>query len=122
MAPARRSLFCNFCKLRMDLNNYDKDNIPDELARRVQSCLAKNTVSMEGVKKCSSVVHACFTWVQAMMQYHKMTQKVAPHRQLLASLQKELVSLQKELVEVAEQLQASRAAMAAMAAVTTSTS
>ena len=56
-----------------------------------------------------------FTWVQAMMQYHKMTQKVAPHRQLLASLQK-------ELVEVAGELQASRAAMAAMAAVTTSTS
>lgn len=85
-----------------DMKNFDKDNIPPEVIRKLERVLPNEDFQPERVRKCSIFCAAACSWVNSIYQYHLIAQKVAPERAILMGKEEILQQLQLEQDILAE--------------------
>ncbi|RDD45105.1 Dynein heavy chain 7, axonemal, partial [Trichoplax sp. H2] len=89
-APAKRYLLGDSNLLR-SLQNYDKDNIPSNVIRRInERYIANPDFDPEKIKAASIAAEGLCKWVIAISRYDKVARLVAPKKAALAEAEKEL--------------------------------
>eukprot|EP00811_Abedinium_folium_P035742 NODE_850_length_2734_cov_2.148830.p1 GENE.NODE_850_length_2734_cov_2.148830~~NODE_850_length_2734_cov_2.148830.p1 ORF type:complete len:719 (-),score=245.98 NODE_850_length_2734_cov_2.148830:576-2732(-) len=99
-------------KLLNDLYNFDKDNIPEAIIRKMQPYNERDDFDPAVIKKASLACEALCLWCRAMYKYHFVAKAVAPKRLAHAKAEAELQgSMQllegarKEVKEVEDKIQ-----------------
>merc|ERR1711871_689359 len=72
------------------LINFDKDNIPESVIKKIQPLVDDENFTPELIAKASKACTAICTWTLAMHTYYFIARDVEPKRQALASAQAEL--------------------------------
>ncbi len=72
------------------LFDFDKDNIPDHVIRKIEPYIANEAFTPEAVRKVSLACTSICMWVRAMHLYHNVALSVAPKRAALAAAQEQL--------------------------------
>lgn len=86
------------------LQNYDRDNIPDEVIQKIEPYIQREDFRPEQIKQSSKACESICMWVRAMYNYHQVALQVAPKRERLAQAQAELDRTNKELEQSQQQL------------------
>ena len=72
------------------LQNYDKDNIPQPVLKKIKKYVADPMMAVENVKKVSKAATSLCMWVHAMDIYSKVAKEVAPKKAALEEMTKKL--------------------------------
>ncbi|CAM9544257.1 unnamed protein product [Chrysoparadoxa australica] len=96
-AAAKKNLLSNANKLLADMQNFDKDNIPDKVIKQIDPFMENPDFEPKQIEKASKACTAICMWVRAMHVYHNVALQVEPKRQLLAEKQVELDATLSEL-------------------------
>ena len=73
-----------------DMQNYDKDNIPDAVVEKIEPFLLDPNFEPGAIAKSSKAVMGMCKWVRAMMSYHKTAKVVGPKREALKAAKAKL--------------------------------
>lgn len=83
---------------------YDKDNIPENILKKLKKYMDNPKFTPDAVEKVSRACKSMCMWVRAMDLYAKVIKTVEPKRQRLASAQAELDVVMATLKEKQEKL------------------
>ncbi|XP_076467002.1 dynein axonemal heavy chain 1-like [Babylonia areolata] len=79
------------------LLHYDKDNIPDDVIKKIQPYIDNDNFTPPAIAKVSKACTSICEWVRAMHTYYFVAKAVAPKRAALKMAQGELEDTQKVL-------------------------
>jgi dynein heavy chain len=71
-------------KFILSLENYAKDNIPDDRIVKIQDYLNNPKFVPEEIKKASSAAEGMCKWVRAICKYDIVAKEIRPKREALA--------------------------------------
>ncbi|CAK4093461.1 unnamed protein product [Aphanomyces euteiches] len=74
------------------LMNYDKDNIPAPLLKKLSKCVAEPGMSVEVVSKVSKAATSLCMWAHAMDVYSKVAKEVGPKKANLEAMNEKLAA------------------------------
>ncbi|PVD36438.1 hypothetical protein C0Q70_03422 [Pomacea canaliculata] len=94
------------------LAEYDKDNIPESLLKKLKKYIENPKFVPDAVEKVSKACKSMVMWVRAMDLYARVFRTVEPKRQRLAAAQAELDIVMKMLKEKQDKLAAVMAKIA----------
>jgi len=94
------------------LQNYDKENIPEGVVKRVNAILQSEDFTYEKVKAASSALVAIQKWSSAMMSYHELLKIVNPKREKVKEMTEKLKIVRAELARKKKRLEEVRAKIA----------
>eukprot|EP00615_Pteridomonas_danica_P016588 CAMPEP_0114385844 /NCGR_PEP_ID=MMETSP0102-20121206/6268_1 /TAXON_ID=38822 ORGANISM="Pteridomonas danica, Strain PT" /NCGR_SAMPLE_ID=MMETSP0102 /ASSEMBLY_ACC=CAM_ASM_000212 /LENGTH=3026 /DNA_ID=CAMNT_0001542557 /DNA_START=949 /DNA_END=10026 /DNA_ORIENTATION=- len=77
-------------KLLSDMQDYDKDNIPDKIIRQIKPHIEDPNFTPQAIEKASKACKAMCMWVRAMDTYHRVVLVVEPKKVLLKEAQESL--------------------------------
>ena len=86
------------------MENYDKDNMTDEMVAEVKTFTDLPEFQPEIVKKGSVAAAGLCKWVHAMVVYHRVAKVVGPKKEALGQAKAELAQAQSELAGKQAQL------------------
>eukprot|EP00931_Biecheleriopsis_adriatica_P100950 TRINITY_DN76187_c0_g1_i1.p1 TRINITY_DN76187_c0_g1~~TRINITY_DN76187_c0_g1_i1.p1 ORF type:complete len:4582 (-),score=777.11 TRINITY_DN76187_c0_g1_i1:88-13833(-) len=86
--------------------NFDKDNLPNSIAKTVAKMLADDDLEISKVERTSKAVHGLFCWVKAILDYDATSKAIKPKKQALKKAEDEYAKLMEKLEERREQLKA----------------
>eukprot|EP01029_Cantina_marsupialis_P009143 TRINITY_DN2137_c0_g4_i1.p1 TRINITY_DN2137_c0_g4~~TRINITY_DN2137_c0_g4_i1.p1 ORF type:complete len:4119 (-),score=1448.16 TRINITY_DN2137_c0_g4_i1:93-12449(-) len=87
---AQKQLLVNANKLKEDLKNYDKDNIPEKTIELIEPYIARPDFVPAIIEKASKACTAICMWARAMHKYHHVAKAVEPKKQKLREAQESL--------------------------------
>ncbi|KAG3108336.1 Dynein heavy chain 6, axonemal [Phytophthora idaei] len=94
-----------------ELKEYDKDNIPPAILKKIRKYIESPEFAVEEVKKVSHAAMSLCMWVHAIDTYARVVKEVAPKRQRLAEMNAvlevantKLESKQQELAKVLDKV------------------
>jgi dynein heavy chain len=96
---AKKELLGNPKAFLADLIAYDKDNIPDDLIRKVRPMMEWETMSEAKIKNASVALVAVRLWANAMITYSDVLKIVGPKRIIVAEKTIQLEKVMKSLNE-----------------------
>lgn len=102
----KANLLNNPGKFMKDMQDYDKENIPEATVKRVNAIITSEDFTMEKVKSASQALVAILKWSSAMMQYHELLKIVNPKRIKVKELNEELKIVRANLAEKRARLKA----------------
>ena len=73
-----------------DMQNYDKDNIPDSIINKINPFMEDENFEPKQIQKASKACTAICMWVRAMHMYHNVVLMVEPKKKQLAEAQASL--------------------------------
>ena len=91
----------NFLK---KLYDYDKDNIPEPIIKKLKKYIDNPKFTAESVEKVSRACKSMCMWVRAMDVYSRVVKEVGPKKAKLAKAQSELDEVMASLKEKQEKL------------------
>ena len=77
-------------KMLDSLMNYDKENIPEKVIKKITEYVENDQFTPEVIAKVSKACTAICQWVHAMYTFHNVNNSIEPKREALASSQAEL--------------------------------
>ena len=83
----------------VQLIEYDKDHIPDELIAKVKPMMEIEALQEARVRNASNALVAVRLWVAAMITYHEVLKIVNPKRAIAAEMSAKLDVVMKNLNE-----------------------
>ncbi|CAG5117460.1 unnamed protein product, partial [Candidula unifasciata] len=86
------------------LFNYDKDNIPPEVIKKIEPYAVNPNFTPEAISKVSKACTSICQWVLAMYKYHFVAINVAPKRKKLKQAMEELEVTEKMLFTAKKKL------------------
>ena len=92
-----KTLLQNAKELLSKMFEYDKDNIPPGVIKRIETYISNPDFLPEKVQKVSSACTAMCQWTRAMHKYHLISVEVEPKRIALASALAELKVVEEKL-------------------------
>ena len=95
--PAQKHLLASATKLLEDMQNYDKDNIPEEIIAKIEPFYNDPQFTPEIIEKASKACKAMCMWTRAMYKYHQVVLVVEPKKLQLAEAQASLDETMKVL-------------------------
>lgn len=102
-----------FLKMMID---YDRENIPAAVVKRVNAILTSPDFTHEKVKNASVALLAVLKWSSAMMKYYELLKVVNPKREKVAEMNEKLVIVRGELAQKRAQLKQVEDTIAALKA------
>ncbi|XP_076467072.1 dynein axonemal heavy chain 1-like isoform X2 [Babylonia areolata] len=87
------------------LFKYDKDNIPDDVIKKIQPYIDDEAFQPAAIAKVSKACTSICQWVRAMHKYHFVAKGVAPKRAALKQAQEDLAETQRILDAAKARLQ-----------------
>ena len=75
---ASRELLKDPGRFKESLLAYDKDNIPEEVAEKIETYTARDDFDPTQIRKASVACEAMCLWVRAMGKYHAVLKEVRP--------------------------------------------
>ena len=87
------------------LFKYDKDNIPDDVIKKIQPYIDSEEFTPAAIQRVSKACTSICQWVRAMHKYHFVARSVAPKRERLREAQTTLDETMKVLNDAKERLQ-----------------
>lgn len=109
---AKRDLLGDPSGFMQRLFEYDKDNIPEQVIRRLQPYIDDEDFVPEKVCRVSTACHALCLWVKAMERYHHISRRVDPKRQELMRAEWQLQMQMNKIKKGKEDLENVRSAIA----------
>jgi dynein heavy chain len=104
--PCKKELF-NDARLLNHMIDYDKDNMGEDLIRKVTPLYEDPAFDPDAIKKASTAAMGICKWIRAMVVYDKVAKEVGPKKLKLAGAEKSaedalnmVDALKKELAEV----------------------
>eukprot|EP00746_Dinoflagellata_sp_MGD_P162191 gnl/MRDRNA2_/MRDRNA2_89635_c0_seq1.p1 gnl/MRDRNA2_/MRDRNA2_89635_c0~~gnl/MRDRNA2_/MRDRNA2_89635_c0_seq1.p1 ORF type:complete len:835 (-),score=188.21 gnl/MRDRNA2_/MRDRNA2_89635_c0_seq1:196-2388(-) len=94
----------NDCHFMRRLLEFDKDNIPERVIRRLQPYIDNEEFVPETLSKMSRACQAFCIWVRSMHTYHHVAQRCEPKRQKLREAEQAMESMQQTLRKRRESL------------------
>lgn len=91
-------------KFLENLQNFDKDNIPQTTIDKVRPYLELKEFDPETVKKASKAAFGLCSWVRAMEAYDRVAKVVEPKKKRLAEAEVEVAGLMASLAQKQAQL------------------
>jgi len=88
------------------LMNYDKDNIPADIIKKIDNYMTREDFTPESIAKVSKACTSICMWVRAMHTYYLVSVSVAPKRAKLAEAQASLEVTMQALAEAKALLKA----------------
>merc|ERR1719201_3112343 len=88
------------------LRQFDKDNIPAPVIKKLQSMLQLEEMQVEKVEKVSGAAASLCQWCRAMDIYDRVAKVVAPKKEKLAEAEAEVAGLMAALAEKQKELAA----------------
>jgi dynein heavy chain len=79
--------------------NYDKDNTPDALIKKVQPLMAEEVMSEAKIANASQALKPVRIWIAAMIKYHAVLKIVNPMRAVAAEMGAKLAVVMAALAE-----------------------
>eukprot|EP00752_Nemacystus_decipiens_P010663 g9495.t1 len=113
---AKKTLLSNANKLLQDMQEFDKDNIPDKVIAAIDPFVVNPDFEAKQIEKASKACTAICLWVRAMHKYNMVAKQVEPKRKLLAEKQIELDVTMAELAQAQSILRETLAKVAALEA------
>ncbi|CAN0221029.1 unnamed protein product [Ectocarpus sp. 6 AP-2014] len=113
---AKKTLLSNANKLLQDMQEFDKDNIPDKVIAAIDPFVVNPDFEAKQIEKASKACTAICLWVRAMHKYNTVAKQVEPKRKLLAEKQIELDVTMAELAQAQSVLKETLAKVAALEA------
>ncbi|CAB1101954.1 unnamed protein product [Ectocarpus sp. CCAP 1310/34] len=113
---AKKTLLSNANKLLQDMQEFDKDNIPDKVIAAIDPFVVNPDFEAKQIEKASKACTAICLWVRAMHKYNMVAKQVEPKRKLLAEKQIELDVTMAELAQAQSVLKETLAKVAALEA------
>ncbi|KAK3096562.1 hypothetical protein FSP39_001310 [Pinctada imbricata] len=92
-------------KFLESLFKFDKDNIPDDVIKKIQPLIDNPDFTPAAIAKVSKACTSICLWVRAMHKYHFVAKNVEPKRQALKQAQEELAETQRILDAAKSRLQ-----------------
>lgn len=86
------------------LFTFDKDNIPDEVIKKISPYIEMDAFQPAAIAKVSKACTSICEWARAMYKYHHVALGVAPKREALRIAQIELAETQRILDEARHRL------------------
>lgn len=102
---ARRNFLTNPNKFMSDMENYDKENIPESTVKKVNAILNAPGFTYDSVKSASGALSGVYKWSGTMMKYHELLKIVNPRREKVALMKAELKIVREKLALKIKQLQ-----------------
>merc|ERR1719171_2888641 len=96
-AASKTEVLTNADALLQKLMNYDKENIPDAVIKKIEPYINREDIDPAAIKKASVACEAMCMWVGAMYKYNTVAKAVEPKRALLRAAEEELAVVQKKL-------------------------
>ena len=96
---AQLNLLNEPAKLLQKFKDFDRENIPDKIVRKVMPILNREDVNTKKVANASKALLAFYLWISAMMKYNKVLKRVKPLREQAAKMDKELFRVRAYLAE-----------------------
>ena len=87
---AQTSILKDATALISDMQNYDKDNIPDKIIKQINPFMEDPNFEPKMIQKASKACTAICMWVRAMHMYHNVVLMVEPKKAQLAEAQASL--------------------------------
>merc|ERR1719171_2961660 len=103
---AQSEVLTNADALLQKLMNYDKENIPDSVIKKIEPYIHREDFDPAAIRKASVACEAMCMWVGAMYKYNTVAKAVEPKKQLLRAAQDELDVVQKKLDKAQAELRA----------------
>ena len=100
-----KTLLQNAKDLLTKMFDYDKDNIPQAVIKKIETYINNPDFLPEKIQKVSSACTAMCQWTRAMHKYHIISVEVEPKRIALASAQAELKIVEDKLAGLLATLQ-----------------
>jgi dynein heavy chain len=85
-----KAMLGNAEKFLKSLFDYDKENIPEKVIKKIGPYIENPDFTPEAIKKVSVACTAVCMWVHAMVKFHHVSRSIEPKRQMLAGAQAEL--------------------------------
>jgi dynein heavy chain len=92
-------------KLLEDLFDFDKDNIPEPVIKKIEPYIHREDFDAAAIKKASVACEALCLWVRAMYKYHFIAKAVAPKKAQLMEAEAELAITREKLDKAKADLQ-----------------
>ncbi|KAJ3281611.1 Dynein heavy chain 6, axonemal [Borealophlyctis nickersoniae] len=92
-------------QLMKKMADYDKDNIPESVSKKLKKYIENPNFNPEAVEKVSRACKSMCMWVVAMDIYSRVFKEVAPKKRRLEEAQSALETTRSKLAEKAAQLQ-----------------
>ncbi|KAL7677340.1 hypothetical protein ACOME3_003576 [Neoechinorhynchus agilis] len=89
---AARSVMLNVTEFMYKLENYDRDSIPVDTAKRIKKILRDEKLDPQAIRKKSSAASGLCAWVVNMIKYHEVFQGILPKKIALDRANAELES------------------------------
>lgn len=86
------------------MKEYDKENIPPAVVKRVNAILQSEDFTYEKVKNAAGALVAILKWSQAMMNYNELLKVVNPKREKVKEMNEKLAIVNAELSEKRRQV------------------
>ncbi|KAL5009676.1 hypothetical protein ScPMuIL_011981 [Solemya velum] len=99
-----KSLLQDPPKFLESLFKYDRDNITDDVIKRIQPYIDDDNFLPAAIQKVSKACTSICMWVRAMHKYHFVAKGVAPKREKLRIATEELAETQRILGEAKQRL------------------
>ena len=87
---AKQKLLADSNKFKRMLIDYDKDNMAEDIVKKLAKYIEMDAFTPANVKKASIACEAVCKWAHAMYTYHCVAKEVEPKRRALAGAQAEL--------------------------------
>lgn len=101
---AKQNFLSNPNKFLQDMINYNKDNIPESVVRKVNPILQDPNFDIQSIKNSSEALVGIVKWSQAMMKYYELLKIVNPKREQVKVMQEKSKIVQAELAKKRKQL------------------
>ncbi|XP_059176982.1 dynein axonemal heavy chain 1-like [Physella acuta] len=111
-----RGLLQDPTKFLESLFKFDKDNIPEDVIKKIQPYIDDEAFTPAAIAKVSKACTSICQWVRAMHKYHFVAKSVAPKREKLRIAQEELSETQRILDEAKARLEAVEEGLATLQA------
>merc|ERR1719171_901956 len=105
-AASKTEVLTNADALLQKLMNYDKENIPDAVIKKIEPYINRQDFAPVAIRKASVACEAMCMWVGAMYKYNTVAKAVEPKRQMLRAAEEELAEVQKKLDKAQAELRA----------------
>ena len=101
---AKQNFLSNPNKFLQDMINYNKDNIPESVVKKVNPILQDPSFDLQSIKNSSEALVGIVKWSQAMMKYYELLKIVNPKREQVKVMQEKSKIVQAELAKKRKQL------------------
>jgi dynein heavy chain len=101
---AKATVLQNANKFMEQLKTYDKDNIPDEVIKKIAPYVASPDFTPKAIEKASKACTAICMWARAMDTYNRVAKQVEPKKKALKEAQASLDITMAQLAQAQSQL------------------